>query len=424
MRELRLSRSCCRRPAPREWWETLIDTADPWHSGTKTASSGDRYELQRTLDGGAAAQALGSDRVRTGSPMAGRQVTNGKDIHEERLPARRSAATTGQPALDPRLLRASLSKHLPRGRRRPIPDQTRRPVNDLIVSADVYADGHDVVAAALLYRRQGATAWTRTPMTAIGNDRWTAGICGPELGRYGSTVEGWIDRFGTWRHEISKKFGAGQDVASELLEGAEIVSGARQRHRRPTPRAARGAARGTLSQWAATLGDTALSPERRVVIALEADLQQAMSDPRRSQPCDAIRAHPRSDGRTGARSLRRLVRDVPALGRHRSVAQRHVREAAERLPYIAGMGFDVLYLPPIHPIGRSFRKGPNNTLHARPGRSGQPVGDRRARGRAQGRSTRSSARSTTSIASSKPRAPAGSRSRSTSPSRARRIIPT
>ena len=102
-------------------------------------------------------------------------------------------------------------------------------------------------------------------------------------------------------------------------------------------------------------------------------------------------ARPASSGpssvhrRARARALRRLVRDVPALGRHRSNAQRARSTKREaRLPYVAAMGFDVLYLPPIHPIGRSFRKGPNNTLDAAARRSGQPLGDRRGRGRPQG----------------------------------------
>ena len=118
----------------------------------------------------------------------------------------------------------------------------------MIVNADVHADGHDLVAAVLLHRRKGETGWSETMMTAAGNDRWTAAFAVPELGRYEYTVEGWIDRFGTWRHEISKKFGAGQAIESELLEGAEIVraalgSGTADHETRGGPR------RGARNNW-------------------------------------------------------------------------------------------------------------------------------------------------------------------------------
>ena len=96
------------------------------------------------------------------------------------------------------------------------------------VSADVFADGHDAIAAALLYRRTGAATWTEVPMEPAGNDRFTAAFTVDALGAFEYTVEGWIDRFTSWRVEVSKKVGAGQDVTSELLEGAEIISGTPQ----------------------------------------------------------------------------------------------------------------------------------------------------------------------------------------------------
>ena len=292
----------------------------------------------------------------------------------KKTPSRRSAPRTSQPALDPRLLRRVVVENIyPQvdGGRFPV----KRTVDErLSVSADVYADGHDLVAAALLYRRKGETAWTELLMTATANDRWTAAFAVPECGRYEYTVEGWIDRFGTWRHEISKKFGAGQDISSELLEGAEIVraalgSGIVDADTQTSPRRS---AEEQLSQWAATLGDTALSPERRVVIALEADLQHAMTT--------------RADRSRATRHERILeVMVEPVRARYGAWYEMFPRsagtdpsrsatfdEAAERLSYIAGMGFDVLYLPPIHPIGQSFRKGPNNTLQAGPGDPGSP----------------------------------------------------
>jgi starch synthase (maltosyl-transferring) len=229
----------------------------------------------------------------------------------------------------------------------------------VVVNADVHTDGHDIVAAALLHRRQGDAEWTEVRMTALGNDRFTASFDVDTLGRCEYTVEGWIDRFGTWRSEVSKKVGAAQDVSSELLEGAELV------------RQAPGADERVL-QWAATLADTALPQERRVLIALNSDLHAAMDErPDRSRATrydrvlevvvEPVRARygawyemfPRSAGPDAARSAT-------------------FDDAAGRLSYIAGMGFDVLYLPPIHPIGRSFRKGKNNTLDAGPDDVGSP----------------------------------------------------
>ena len=94
---------------------------------------------------------------------------------------------------------------------------------EVVVGADIFADGHDTLAAALLYRRRGEPAWREVPMEPLGNDRWQARFRVEELGRYEYTVESWVDRFGSWRHEVSKKFGAGQDLKSELLEGAALV---------------------------------------------------------------------------------------------------------------------------------------------------------------------------------------------------------
>jgi starch synthase (maltosyl-transferring) len=233
------------------------------------------------------------------------------------------------------------------------------------VAADIHADGHDSLAAVLLTRHEGQKDWTEIPMTPAGNDRYFAAFAVETLGRYQYTVEAWIDRFATWRQELSKKFGAGQEVSSELLEGSAIVQSAlgRIRDKRGDER---------LAQWAAMLADTALAAERRVAVALDADLHRAMSGrPDRSDAtryereleviADPVRA------RFGAwyEMFPRSAGDDPA----RSAT---FDEAAARLSYVAGMGFDVLYLPPIHPIGTSFRKGPNNTLEAGPTDPGSP----------------------------------------------------
>jgi starch synthase (maltosyl-transferring) len=267
----------------------------------------------------------------------------------------RPAATKKKTAapLDPQLLRRVVVETV-----RPEVDCGRFPVKRVIgerveVTANIHADGHDVVGAALKYRRADEGAWTEVPMQALGNDEWTAAFTVTEVGRYRYTVEGWIDRFATWRLELSKKFAAGQDVASELLEGAEIV--------RPFDATVAGRladAEAPHDQRVAT----AMAETLRVRAAANVDRSRATTyehelevivDPVRARTGAWYEMFPRSAGTDPSRSAT-------------------FDEAAARLPYISSMGFDVLYLPPIHPIGRSFRKGRNNSLTPEPTDPGSP----------------------------------------------------
>jgi starch synthase (maltosyl-transferring) len=269
------------------------------------------------------------------------------------------AAAAQASGLDPQLLRRVVVEHV-----LPQVDCGRFPVKrvigeSVVVTADVHADGHDMVAAALRYRRGGEADWRETPMAALGNDAWTASFTVEELGLYEYTVEGWLDRFGSWRHELSKKFGAGQDVTSELLEGAQILAGTQ-----PMIDA--------IQQAHRTIANEAQDEGMRVAAALSEELARTMA------------AHAdRSLATRYDRVLRVLVEPVRArFGAWyemfpRSAGTDPTRsatfdEAAARLPYVAAMGFDVLYLPPIHPIGKAFRKGPNNTLTPGPDDPGSP----------------------------------------------------
>jgi len=255
--------------------------------------------------------------------------------------------------IDPQLLRRVVVEAV-----HPEVDGGRFPVRrvsgeEVVVTADVYADGPEVLAAALLYRRAGDAAWTDEPMEPIGNDRWRAAFTVGTPGRYEYTVEGWVDHFGSWRLELSKKFGAGQDVSSELLEGAALIGAARPGD-------------------AAVIGDATRPVELRVAAALSDALQEALA------------AHPdRGRGTRFDRVLEVVVeRERARFGAWYEMFPRSAGtdpsrsgtfdEAAALLPYVASMGFDVLYLPPIHPIGRSFRKGPNNSLTPAPGDPGSP----------------------------------------------------
>jgi starch synthase (maltosyl-transferring) len=233
---------------------------------------------------------------------------------------------------------------------------------EVVVGADVFADGHDQLSAVLRYRRPPAGEWAEVPMRELGNDRWSASFTVTDIGRYEYTVQAWVDRFASWRKGLAKKVAAGQDVGPDLLEGAELV--------RDAARRAAGGDADWLRQQADTLAHSG-DQNARVQLALDEALAAVMA------------RHPdRGPGATYDRKLSVLVeRERARFGawyelfpRSTGEAGRHgtFRDVERRLPYVAGMGFDVLYLPPIHPVGRSFRKGPNNTLTPGPDDPGSP----------------------------------------------------
>jgi starch synthase (maltosyl-transferring) len=234
----------------------------------------------------------------------------------------------------------------------------------VVVEADVYADGHDEVSAVLLWRKAGGADWNDVAMEALGNDRWRAAFTVADDTRYEFTVEGWVDRFETWRAALSKKVGADQDVSSELLEGAAIVRDAASR--------ARGAQKTAVTKAAAILENTSLPATERVVAALSEDLRERMARyADRSRATRLDRVLPIEVERERARfgAWYELFPRSAGTDPSRSAT---FDEAQALLPYIESMGFDVLYLPPIHPIGRSFRKGRNNSLTPAPGDPGSP----------------------------------------------------
>ncbi|MGB7951589.1 MAG: maltotransferase domain-containing protein, partial [Candidatus Binatia bacterium] len=223
----------------------------------------------------------------------------------------------------------------------------------MTVEADIFADGHDVLAARLLYRKAGAREWTEIPMEPLVNDRWRGTFEVNEVGDYCYTLLAWADRFKSWRHGFAKKVEAGQDVALDLLTGAELVELA--------AKGARGEDRKRLDRSAALLrGDQS----EAIQLALDGGLAALMenyTDRRWMITYDKeLRVNvERSKARFSA-WYELFPRSCAATaGQHGTFG-----DCIERLPYVAEMGFDVLYLPPIHPIGYSFRKGKNNSLDA------------------------------------------------------------
>lgn len=224
----------------------------------------------------------------------------------------------------------------------------------VIVEADCFADGHDTLACILQYRREDASVWQEMVMEPLGNDRWRGQFTADAIGRYRYTVTAWVDAFLSWRHDFERRVDA-DDLVLAARVGADLIDAAAAR--------AAGEDRMALSTWAARLrngGDATLIK----VDGLDGELAQVMQRyPDRQYATHAGVAYPLVVDRERARYstwYELFPRSSSATpGRHGTFA-----DCIARLPYVQQMGFDVLYLPPIHPIGRVRRKGPNNTLAA------------------------------------------------------------
>ena len=237
----------------------------------------------------------------------------------------------------------------------------KRAVGETVgVEADIFADGHDAVAAVLRYRHESAAEWIEVPMSPLVNDRWRGEFPVTELGHYRFTIEAWVDHFETWSRQLAKRVQAGQDVAVELEVGARMVEAAAARADGATNDAAR------LTRLAATLR----KPSRTARPATDGELTELMR--RHADRSMAVVYH---------RELPVIVEPVRArystwyelFPRSTGAGVKHgsFKDVERLLPEVARMGFDVLYLPPIHPIGQTHRKGANNQP-AKPGEPGSP----------------------------------------------------
>src|SRR3989449_2163890 len=229
------------------------------------------------------------------------------------------------------------------------------------VEADIFADGHDSLSGVLRYRKVEHSKWTEVVLQPLVNDRWRGEFELNETGTYQYTLEGWVDPFKSWREGLAKKIAAGQDVSLEKLAGAKLVENA--------AKPATGKEQRLLAQFVATLrSDDAESNETALSEEL-ATLMEKFSP--RSWPVTYEKILSVEVDRTKAgfsawyEIFPRSCAD--GAGRHGSF-----RDCEARLPYVASMGFDVLYLPPIHPIGRSHRKGKNGAVHAEDHDPGSP----------------------------------------------------
>jgi starch synthase (maltosyl-transferring) len=285
----------------------------------------------------------------------------------------------------------------------------KRIVGDRVtVSADIFGDGHDHVSARLLFRELGQKNWQSVPMEPLGNDRWSAGFVTSKIGRYQYTLAAGVDHFDTWRSGFEKKLAAGQDMSVELLNGAALVKQAASW--------AKGKDADRLRTWARALRSTPASaaeesipepasqPEpatgsRAAGATVPAKAGKAAKTVKPSTPSDApplanltladllglaldpqlaevMARYPDIDLETRyERELEIIVdREKARFSTWYELFPRSTgpsadvhgtfRDVENHLDYVQRLGFDVLYMPPIHPIGRSFRKGKNNSVTA------------------------------------------------------------
>ena len=247
--------------------------------------------------------------------------------------------------------------------------------DDLTVTAAIFADGHDRLAAQLLYRPRSEKRWRSVPMAPLVNDVWTASFKLDQLGSWRFTIQAWIDHFETWTSDLKKRLAAQvgaerQDIPLALRTGAMLMRDAAQRARKADAKRMTDAAR-SLESLASTNSDFyeyPLDEEVHSLISLYPDLTHASRfaselpvqvDRERARFSAWYEIFPRSTS--------------PVPGQHGTF-----RDVERQLPEIAGMGFDILYMPPIHPIGRAFRKGRNNVTTAGPDDPGSPwaIGDK------------------------------------------------
>ncbi len=231
----------------------------------------------------------------------------------------------------------------------------------LVVEADIFADGHEALSAVLLYRKDNQSRWTETAMKPLINDRWRGVFEVTETGTYRYTLQGWVDPFRSWHDNFIKKMAAGQDLTLERLTGAAIVESTARRvageEKKVLIRFAAELRSGKAEVAGPALDDSIVElmgkyPERRWATTYDKELR-VIVEREKARSSSWYEIFPRScKGKPGGHGT--------------------LRDCERRLPYVAEMGFDILYLPPIHPVGRSYRKGKNNTLGASPEDVGSP----------------------------------------------------
>ncbi len=241
----------------------------------------------------------------------------------------------------------------------------RRVLGDtVVVEADVFTDGHDAVTAVVLYRHESESQWHGMPMSFLGNDRWQGRFTVQTLGRHLFTVEAWVDHLASWRRGLAKKHEAAQDIEIDLQQGAALALA--HASRMAEPDASR------LREWAHALTNRTRDCDERALLAQSEALHELA---RRSADRELIlRREPPLAIEVDRERARfsSWYEMFPRSAASRAGEHGTLADVEALLPYVASMGFDVLYLPPIHPIGEVERKGPNSRAGASPEDPGSP----------------------------------------------------
>lgn len=252
----------------------------------------------------------------------------------------------------------------------------KRVVGETIqVTADIFAEGHEAVSAALRYRHQDDEGWVEIPMQELGNDLWTAQFTIEKVGCYEYALVAWMDDFLSWRRDLVKRVEAGQDVSVDLEIGTRLVEEAASRAEKvgeETDAADLRRQADCLCRANSTPLASSVAQETTLKLALGEELASLVAryPDRRwatfyGKSLPIIVDRPRARFSAWYEMFPRSWAAIP--GRHGTF-----RDCEARLASIAEMGFDVLYLPPIHPIGRTHRKGKNNSTIAGPEDVGSP----------------------------------------------------
>ena len=222
----------------------------------------------------------------------------------------------------------------------------------IIVEADLFADGHDVIQGILRSRHERQEEWLTTPLSPLVNDRWRASFDVTELGQYRYGIMGWVDPFATWQRDMRKRLRARQDVTVEILIGKHLIEQATA----PAP----DVSRRRLKDIQARVSRSDLASQALLDLLLEEDTAEIMADCidhalMSTYDRELIVVVDRPKARFSA-----WYEMFPRSTTDEEQPHGTFKDCESRLPYIAEMGFDVLYLPPIHPIGETHRKGRNN----------------------------------------------------------------
>ncbi|HEY5375088.1 MAG TPA: alpha-1,4-glucan--maltose-1-phosphate maltosyltransferase [Polyangiaceae bacterium] len=249
-------------------------------------------------------------------------------------------------------------------------DAGRYPIKRVIgsvieVGADIFKDGHDLIAARILYRRPGEATSRVAPFSyRFDADRWHGSFKADQIGLWQYDVEAWPDRFGTWRSDLGKRLNAGQDVRPELLEGAALLARLGEK--------LSGQAQRVVGDAAKRLANPLLALDERLKVAFAEDVFELVHVPllaeeasRLERPLELYVDRAEACFSAWYELFPRSQGTDP--NKHGTFA-----DTAKRLPEIAALGFDVIYLPPVHPIGITHRKGRNNSPTCVPGDVGSP----------------------------------------------------